>query len=116
MPHIDRKKTLRQLRTTELVTLVQRWGLPGDDSTPKQELVRLLAENEATTLAEMLLTLPRVRLKELCRARGLDDRGRRKSEIVSRLLELDRALEEPVRPVPPIRRRARAQDRDQVPE
>ena len=52
----------------------------------KTELVDALAASRKARLDEILPDLSRDRLKELCRAFGLDDSGREKAEIAARLI------------------------------
>ena len=52
----------------------------------KTQLVDALAGSRKVRLDEVLQELSRNRLKELCRAFGLDDSGRRKADIVARLV------------------------------
>ena len=47
----------------------------------RAELVKALAGSRKARLDEILPDLPRDRLKELCRAFGLDDSGREKADL-----------------------------------
>lgn len=105
MPLIDRREILRHLETSELSAFVEHFNLPPQDPTDREALLDHLSETRQVTLGQMLMRLPRKRLKELCRARNLDDGGREKMMIVTKILDVD--LTVPARPkaVPPIRRR-----------
>ncbi len=49
--------------------------------------VEALGRARRAPLAEVLAGLPRNRLKEICRAAGLDEKGRAKADLVERLVE-----------------------------
>jgi hypothetical protein len=104
MSFIDRHDLLRCLDTAELLALARQFELPADEETAKDILVERLAGTTAATMGQMLMALPRSRLKELCRARGLDDCGREKELIATRLLGIDLAAAPAPRAVPPHRR------------
>ncbi len=107
MPIIDRRKILTDLTTLELISLVHRWDLPAVDESSRALVLDVLVETRSATLGEMLVTFPRIRLKELCRKRGLDDSGREKALLATRLLGVDLTAPTPPKAVPPIRRSRR---------
>ena len=107
MAIIDRRAILRYCQIDELRSLARHFEIPFDRSLGREQMVDLLADNKVATLGQMLMTLPRRRLKELCRLRGFDDSGREKAVIVTRLLGVDPMATPPPRPVPPILRRRR---------
>ena len=109
-----KRAILAQLTATELRTNVDRYDLDVDDRRVKSQLVAALAGARKARLDELLPELSRNRLKELCRAFSLDDSGRKKADLVARLLapapvlKIDRgqappAVSRPVAetPVPP---------------
>ena len=57
-----------------------------DDRRVKAQLVDALAGSRRVGLGELLPNLSRNRLKELCRALNLDDSGRKKADLVARLV------------------------------
>ena len=74
-----------QLTAKELRAAIDSHELHVDDRRVKTHLVDALAGSRKVRLDEVLLQLSRIRLKELCRAFGLDDSGRKKADIVARL-------------------------------
>ena len=109
-----KRAILAQLTATELRTNVDRYDLYVDDRRVKSQLVAALAGARKARLDELLPELSRNRLKELCGAFSLDDSGRKKADLVARLLapapvmKIDRgqappAVSRPVAetPVPP---------------
>ena len=83
---------LDHLTAQELRAAVDGHELHVDDRRVKTQLVDALARSRKVRLDEVLLELSRNRLKELCRAFGLDDSGRRKADIVARLVGPGSAL------------------------
>lgn len=81
----SKRDVLAILSRDELLAVVDRFGLSPPDRRAKDGLVDAVASSKKATLAEVLPELPRDRLKELCRALGLDDGGREKSVLVERL-------------------------------
>jgi type I restriction enzyme M protein len=80
-----KREILELLTRDELLAAVDRFELPLADRRAKAGLVAAVAASKMATLAEVLPALSRDRLKELCRALGLDDSGREKSALVERL-------------------------------
>jgi len=72
---------------------VDRLRLSPSDRRAKEGLVETLAASHRATLAEILATSSRDRLKELCRALHLDDSGKEKATIVERLAGTKRSVE-----------------------
>jgi len=105
MKPVDRHRILSRLGTSELIDLAQHFGLPAQSSMERETIVDLLTTTERVTMGQMLMSMSRRRLKELCRALGLDDSGREKMLIVTRLLGIDPMRPPEPRAVPPIRRR-----------
>ena len=81
-----KRAILAQLTAKELRTNVDRYDLYVDDRRVKSQLVAALAGAPKARLDELLQELSRNRLKELCRAFSLDDSGRKKADLVARLV------------------------------
>src|SRR3954464_11641726 len=103
-----KRDVLEELKLDELRAAADRFELPVVDRRIKGDLIEALAGSRKAGLTAILtdLDLSRDRLKEICRALGLDDSGREKAAIVARL-----AGETPATPVvavapPPPRKRS----------
>ena len=81
-----KRPILAELTSHELRSALDGYGLKVDDRRVKTQLVDALASSRKASVAEMLQDLPRDRLKELCRAFGRDDSGRKKADLVARLV------------------------------
>ena len=81
-----KRAVLDHLTAKELRAVVDGHELHVDDRRVKAQLVDALAGSRKVRLAEVLPELSRNRLKELCRVFGLDDSGRKKADIVARLV------------------------------
>ena len=81
-----KRAILSELTADELRANVEYYELAVYDRRIKTELVDALAASRKARLDEILPDLPRDRLKELCRAFGLDDSGREKADIAARLM------------------------------
>ena len=81
-----KRAILSELTADELRANVEYYDLDVHDRRLKTELVDALAASRKARLDEILPDLSRNRLKELCRAFGLDDSGREKAEIAARLI------------------------------
>ena len=81
-----KRAILAELTPAELRTNLDFYGLSVDDRRVRTQLVDALSRSRTARMDEMLLRLSRDRLKELCRAFGLDDSGRRKADLTSRLV------------------------------
>src|ERR1700688_4320419 len=99
-----KREALRQLRRAELVEAVDRLGLDVADRRVVGQVVDVLVASRRATLAEVLAALSRDRLKEICRALGLDDSGREKAALVARLAGGEPAAPraEPTESPPPV--------------
>ena len=82
-----KRAVLTELSRAELRVNLDHYGIEVDDRRVKSQLVDALARSRKARLDEMLLRLSRNRLKELCRVLGLDDSGRKKADLVARLVE-----------------------------
>ena len=77
---------LAELTTDELRANVDYYELKVADRRVKAQLIDALARSRKARVEEVLQDLSRDRLKELCRAFGLDDSGRKKADLVARLV------------------------------
>jgi len=82
-----KRQILDELKRDELTAAVDRFELPVADRRVKVLLIEALASSQGAALAEILGELRRDRLKELCRALGVDDGGREKAAIIDRLVD-----------------------------
>ena len=81
-----KRAILDQLTAKELRAEVDSHELHVDDRRVKAQLVDVLAGSRKVRLDELLPELSRNRLKELCGAFNLDDSGRKKADLVARLV------------------------------
>ena len=81
-------RVLAQLSRDELVSAVDALELEARDRRSKDAQVEVLAAQGPGVLADVLGSLSRDRLKAVCRTLDLDDSGREKSVLVTRLLDL----------------------------
>ena len=77
---------LFELTRDELRDNLDYYQLHVDDRRVRSQLVDALAGSRKARLDEVLGELSRNRLKELCRAFDLDDSGRKKADLVGRLI------------------------------
>ena len=81
-----KRAILAELTRAELRVNLDYYELTVDDRRVKVQLENALARSRKTRIDEILNGLSRNRLKELCRAFDLDDSGRKKADIVARLV------------------------------
>ena len=81
-----KRAVLAELTAEELRANVDYYELAVADRRVKAQLVDALAGSRRARVDEILADLSRDRLKELCRALGLDDAGRKKVDLVVRLM------------------------------
>ena len=81
-----KRAILDHLTAKELRVGVDYCELHVDDRRVRSQLVDALASSKKAKLDELLPGLSRNRLKELCRAFNLDDSGRKKADLVARLV------------------------------
>ena len=74
------------LQKGDLLFLADRFKIRPSDRRAKASIIEALTAAQSATVGQMLASLPRSRLKELCRQRGLADGGKEKIVIVTRLL------------------------------
>ncbi len=79
-------RILSELTSRELRAGVDLYALQVADRRVKAQLVDALARSRTARVDTILLNLSRERLKELCRAFDLDDSGRKKADLVARLV------------------------------
>lgn len=81
-----KRTILLGLTSRELRAIVASYQLPVEDRRVKAHLVDAVVRSRKARIAEVLTDLPRDRLKELCRTFALDDSGRKKADLVARLV------------------------------
>ena len=81
-----KRAILAELTRAELRVNVDCYELTVDDRRVKAQLENALARSRRARVDEILNRLRRDRLKDLCRSFGLDDSGRKKSDIAERLV------------------------------
>lgn len=79
-----KRRILQLLHRDELIAAVHRFELEVGDRRVRAQLIDALAGSRKAALSDVLVPLSRDRLKELCRALDLDDRGRAKDAFVAR--------------------------------
>jgi len=82
----NKRAILEQLKRDELALIADQLAVAVADRRSAAALVEALAHSRKATAEGFLPLLSRDRLKELCRAFGLDDSGREKTALVQRLL------------------------------
>ncbi|MBZ0233266.1 MAG: N-6 DNA methylase [Deltaproteobacteria bacterium] len=80
-----KRQVVETLHRNELLALADLHELDVEDRRVRDQLVDAISSSRNVVLADALAELSRDRLKELCRALGLDDSGREKSQLVERL-------------------------------
>ncbi|HEY6324437.1 MAG TPA: N-6 DNA methylase [Thermoanaerobaculia bacterium] len=83
----SKREVLEHLKRGELLAAVDRFELTVEDRRLRSELVDALGRSRRAELPTILEDLPRARLKELCRALGLDDSGKEKARLIARLTD-----------------------------
>ena len=81
-----KRAILSELTSHELRAAADGYELPVDDRRVKSQLVNAATRSRKARIGEILPDLSRDRLKELCRAFDLDDSGRKKADLVARLV------------------------------
>ena len=74
------------LEKASLLYLADKFGVPVKDRRSRDSAVEALSTTEKATVGQVLVSLHRNRLKEMCRELCLDDCGWEKATIVTRLL------------------------------
>ena len=83
----SKQAILAELTAGELRHNLARHQLSVADRRVKTQLVDALARSRRAPIDQILQGLPRNRLKQLCRALGLDDSGRSKADIIAHLTQ-----------------------------
>ena len=86
-----KRAVLAELTPAELRDNLDHYGLDVRDRRVRAQLVDALGGSRRARLDDMLGALSRDRLKALCRAFDLDDSGRKKADLVGRLVGPARA-------------------------
>ena len=81
-----KRAILAELTSHELRSVVEGYGLEVVDRRVRTGLIDAVARSRKARIGEVLLGVSRNRLKELCRAFDLDDSGRKKADLVARLV------------------------------
>ncbi|WP_437727577.1 type I restriction-modification system subunit M [Sorangium sp. So ce861] len=82
---VQKRTVLEHLTRDELISIADAFDVHVQDRRSKEKLVEAVAASRSATLAAVLPSYSRDRLKELCRALHLDDGGREKAVLVARL-------------------------------
>ena len=82
----SKRDVLSLLSRDELLAVVDRFELPVADRRVKDQLIQAIGPSKKATLDDALADCARDRLKELCRALGLDDSGKEKAALVDRIV------------------------------
>jgi type I restriction enzyme M protein len=82
----SKRQVLDFLARNELLGIAERYELEVPDRRVREQLVDAAASSRRVVLADVLGGLTRDRLKELCRALGLDDSGKEKAALVDRIV------------------------------
>ena len=85
-PMPAKRAILNELSRHELRTGVDAFALQVGDRRVKAQLVNALSRSRKARVGKILRDLSRDRLNELCRTFDLDDSGRRKADLVARLV------------------------------
>ena len=95
-----KRAILAELTANELRASIDFYELAVADRRVKPQLVDALARSRKARTNEILKDLSRERLKELCRMFDLDDSGRKKEDLVARLIRPAAALKNKTRAAP----------------
>ena len=87
MTTVSTISVLKTLSKARLVEIGRELGLRVPESRTRDEQVSVLTKSGRLDLTSLLRVLGRDELRAACRAHGLDDRGRSRSELTSRLLQ-----------------------------
>jgi len=82
----SKRQILETIKKNDLLPFLDHWELEVADRRVKDAVVEVLARSKKARLDEILSTLSRDSLKDVCRALDLDDSGRAKAELVDRIL------------------------------
>src|SRR5262245_2514827 len=82
----QKRLCLEGLGASRLRQLVDALGVTASSRREKSELVAALADGRRSEFGEVLTLLRVAELKVVCEALGLDNRGRSKDDLLSRIL------------------------------
>ena len=85
----SKRTVLALLTKNELQSIVAEYDLAVADKRVKDQLLDAVASSKKATLDNLLPGLSRDRLKEICRALGLDDTGKEKAMLIDRITGKD---------------------------
>jgi hypothetical protein len=80
-----KREVLELLAKNELVALLDAHDVAVEDRRKKDAIIDALSRARSVKVENIVGDLSRDRLKELCRALGLDEGGREKSALIQRL-------------------------------
>lgn len=86
MPPPTKRAVLAVLPVTRLGALCEIFKLDRTGVTLKDDFLSLLTRAKRASLEDVLANLKRDELKEICRAHGLEDGGKEKSQLIARIL------------------------------
>ncbi len=81
----SKRDVVAHLTRDELLAAADEFELTVGDRRVRDQLIEAVASSRKAGLADVLAPLSRDRLKEVCRALGLDDAGKEKAVLVDRL-------------------------------
>ena len=110
-----KRAILSEMYVEDLRAYVDHYGLEVDDRRVKTQLVDALVGCEEATIEKILGDWSRDDLKALCRALDIDDSGRRKADIIARLIGSGEEMKgNDARESEPPRESSRAQGREKA--
>ena len=80
-----KRALLAEMTARELRASADLFDLDGFGRRSREKLIDAVGGSRKARMNEILVSLPRDRLKKLCRKFGLDDSGKRKVDIAARL-------------------------------
>src|SRR4051812_47778490 len=81
----SKRDIVEQLRRDELQAAVETYGLDVRDRRVNEDMVDAVVRAKRVKIADVLATMSRDRLKEVCISLELDDSGREKSLLIDRI-------------------------------
>lgn len=101
----SKRDVLAHLTREELVALTDTFDIAVEDRRSKEKMADAVAGSKKASLPDILADYPRDRLKELCRALGLDG-GREKAALIGRLTGPSSGGAATAAPAPPAKAKA----------
>lgn len=108
----SKREILETLSRAKLLELAKAFELTGLTGKPKAEVVRAMAGQRGVPVEKVLEQLNRAQLKAVCRALGLDDKGREKALLVARLVGDGADSTRPSRKTPSAGRKKKEPEQD----